>query len=132
MIGIATTNNPSDHVQKRAKHMKVKTLTPFTYRVTQSEPDKPTRVVHLDKADGDTFKIECYDPDTGESCPANQYGLHCSHCEAALRRLLANAKRQETREQKTEEDRPRKQRIYQYAREVLSKTKQPDLKGVLL
>ncbi len=130
MIGIPNTNNPSEHIQKRAKAMKVRTLTPFTYRVT-NEKDQ-IRVVHLDKADGDTFKIECYDPETGESCPANQYSLHCSHVEAALRRLLANAKRQETREKKAEEDKPRKQRIYQYAREVLSETKQPDLKGVSL
>ena len=130
MIGIATTNNPSERVVTRAKKMRVKTLTPFTYQVTNEEGK--VRVVHLDKADGDTFKIECYEPESGESCPANQFSMTCAHVEAALRRLLANAKRQETRDKKAEEDKPRKQRIYQYAREVLSETKQPDLKGVSL
>jgi len=128
MIGIATTNDPSLHVQQRAKKMKVRTLTPFTYQITNEKGQ--LRVVHLDKAEGDTFKIECYEPESGESCPANQFSMTCAHVEAALRRLLAKAKRQE--KQTGQVDEPRKKKVYRYARKVLSESKQPDLKGVSL
>jgi len=126
MIGISTTNHPSDHIQQRAKKMKVRTLTPFTYLVTPREPGKARRVVHLDKADGETIKIECCDYDTGEVCPANSYSLHCSHVEAALKRLMANIKRKE----KDADDKPRNRKVYKYARQLMARVPQRNLKGI--
>src|SRR5947209_8484832 len=92
MISAQQAETPSNHVRGRAKRMHTRTLSPFTYLVIP-EPGHQPKIVHFD-ADQETgvVRIECYDRETGEACPANMYSLHCSHCESAIIRLLANAK----------------------------------------
>jgi hypothetical protein len=126
MISAQQSNSPSPHVLRRAKRMHVRTLSPFTYLVIP-EPGKAVRVVTLDRSDTGVIKIECVDRETGEVCPANSFSKHCAHVEAALRRLLINAKKQEKIQ--AEEDK-RNKAISKYARTILRATKQPNIKGI--
>lgn len=94
MIALATTNDPSPHIRRRARTMKVKTLAFDSYLVTPREEGKATRLVQFDMSDTGVVKVECVKQDeTGELCEANSYSIHCSHIEAALRRLTANIKK---------------------------------------
>lgn len=101
-IELSQTNDPSPHVRARAKKMYVRSLAPDKFIVTPKAPDKARRVVNISVTTAKRIRIECFDKDTGEVCPANAYGLHCSHAEAALKRLHANIKRNETRRKRTE------------------------------
>lgn len=128
MIEAKATTVVSEHVAKRAKKFHVRTLSPFSFLVIP-EPGKATRVVHFD-LDQETgaVRIDCSEWDSGVSCPANSYSMLCSHAEAATRRLLINAKRQKTIE--TNGEAKRNKAIRQYARKIISETKEPDLPGV--
>lgn len=125
MITVARTNDPSPHIQKRAKKMRVRTLSPFTYLVIP-EPGHQPKIVHLD-CDQETgvFKIECYDRETGEGCGANTFGLHCSHVERALQQLVRNANRAEKLDGAEPIERVR--RVRKYARKIISETAQKEL-----
>jgi hypothetical protein len=128
MISSQQAETPSNHVRARAKLMHVRTLSPFTYLVIP-EPGKVPRIVHFDACqDSGVVRIECYDRETGESCPANKFSLHCSHCEAAIKRLLANAKRAE--KLSSAEPIERVKSVQEYAQKVIDETDQPDLKGI--
>lgn len=129
MIAATQANEPSPHIKRRSRLMSVKTLSPFTYLITPKEAGKARRVVHLDRTDAGVIKIECCDKDTGDVCPANNFGMLCSHVEAALRRLLVNAKRQEKLDAKEQK---RSRAIANHARTVLAETKQPSMKGIQL
>jgi len=128
MISAQQAEAPSNHVRTRAKLMRVRTLSPFTYLVIP-EPGKVPRIVHFD-VDQETgvVRIECYDRETGESCPANKFSLHCSHCESAIKRLLANAKRAE--KLNSAEPIERVKSVQEYAQKVISEIEQPDLEGI--
>lgn len=118
MIAVSDANNPSPHVKKRAAKMKVRMMSPFCYLVTPGEPGKAKRIVNfLYSPDSDKVVIDCCDTD-GECCPANSFKLLCGHAEAAIRRLLANAKRQEKIESK--EGQKRNRAVQSYARKIVS------------
>jgi hypothetical protein len=128
MIEVKRTNFVSDHVRQRAKAMHVRTLSPFSFLVIP-EPGKAVRVVHFDfDQETKVVRIDCSAWETGESCPANSYSLHCSHAEAAIRQLLKNARRKATIEKNGEAQ--RNKAIRQYAKKVISEMKEPDLPGV--
>lgn len=73
--------------------MRVKTLAFDSYLVTPREPDKPKRLVQFDMSNQGVVKVECVAEGVGELCPANSFSKHCSHVEAAIRRLTANIKK---------------------------------------
>lgn len=127
MISVAQSDKPSSHVRQRAKKMKVRTLSPFSYLVIP-EPGKVPRIVHFDLCqETSVVRIECYNRETGEGCEANTYSRLCSHVHAAIVRLLANAKRGNKIEA---EDANRKQQVEEYAQRIVNETEQPDLKGM--
>lgn len=99
MIHLSQTQNPSEHVRNRAKNMWVKTVAPDSYIVKPKEKGKARRVVSL-LQDSRGIRIECVDKATGDPCPANAFGMSCSHVEAALNRLLINIKREANRKLK--------------------------------
>lgn len=102
MLAIQSTNDPSPHVRRRAKTMKVKTLAFDSYLVTPKEPGKATRLVQFDMSDAGVVKVECVKQDgTGEVCEANVYSKPCSHVEAAIRRLMKNVAKLEKAENRT-------------------------------
>lgn len=128
MISSLQTEIVSKHVEKRTKKMRVRTLSPFSFLVL-AEPGKPTKVVHFDM-DQETgvVRIDCSEWETGVSCKANAYSMLCSHVNAAIKRLLANAKRKHL----LNDEEKRSKGIRQYARRVMKESKQPELKGVQL
>ncbi len=129
MIEAKSTNEASEHVKKRAKTMRVRTLSPFSYLVIPTEKGKVVRVVHLDyDQDTKVVRIGCSAWDSGESCLANSYSMHCSHVEAAIRRLLINAKRSAAIEINGEAKRNRT--VRKVARYLVSQVKELDLPGV--
>jgi hypothetical protein len=93
MIHLSQIENPSEHVRNRSKRMWVKTVAPDVYIVKPKEKGKARRAVRLLQS-GSGVHIECVNKETGELCPANAFGLHCSHAEAAINRLLINVKRE--------------------------------------
>ena len=98
MIPISTTNDPSPHVRRRSRTMKVKTLAYDSYEVTPCEEGKAKRLVQFDLSEQGVVKVECVKLDgTGEVCEANSYSKHCAHVEAAVHRLSQNIKQEETR-----------------------------------
>lgn len=97
MIHLNQTAEPSPHIKERAKRMWTRTIAPDTFIVKPKEKGKARRVVRLLQSSAG-IHIECIDKATGEVCPANSYGRHCGHAEAALNRLLINVKRQANRE----------------------------------
>lgn len=99
MIGLKETQEPSEHIRNRSKSMFVKTIGYGEFRVTPRELGKVKRIVtfHL-SARG--VSISCQEEDSGDDCPANGFRRHCSHVEAAIKRLLANEKRRKTKEKK--------------------------------
>lgn len=129
MIAATKANIVSPHVAKRARKMKVRTLSAFSYQVTPPEKDKPIRVVHFGyHDDSGVVSIDCFDKTTGESCKANAFNLLCAHAEAAIRRLLANSKRKLNLQSNGTK---RNRAIQKYARKVVSETREPDLPGVV-
>lgn len=97
MVYLQTANfTVSEHVRERAKNCWVKTLDPHTFVVRPKSGGKAKRVVRIESR-GQRIVIECVDKDTGEPCPANRFKLLCGHANAAITRLIANVKRQETR-----------------------------------
>lgn len=127
MISAQQANDPSPHVLSRARRFHVRTLSPFTYLIIP-EPGRAVRVVTLDRSDEGVIKIECVDRESGDVCPANSFSHTCSHVEAALRRLLINAKRQEKIDD--EEEQKRSRAVSKYARKILRETKQLKIKGI--
>lgn len=101
MIHLSQTNEPTPHVRERSKNMWTRTVAPDEYLVKPKEKGKARRVVKLLKNSSGVY-IECKDKNTGEPCPANSYGRHCSHAEAAINRLLINTKREANRKLKAE------------------------------
>jgi len=95
MIPLQRTSDPSPHVRRRSKTMRVKTLAFDSYEVSPREPGKDKRLVQFDMSDTGVVKIECVKIGIGEVCEANTFNRHCSHVEAALRRLTQNIKREE-------------------------------------
>lgn len=129
MISSLQTEVVSEYVAKRTKKMHVRTLSPFSFLVI-GEPGKPIRVVHFDlEQESGVVRIDCSDWETGECCKANSFSMLCSHVNAAIKRLLANAKRKHLL---NADDAKRSKRIRQYARKIAKETKQPDLKGIQL
>jgi hypothetical protein len=102
MIHLNQTAEPSPYIRERAKKMWTRTLAPDTFIVKPREKGKARRVVKLMHNSSGVF-IECVDKITNEPCKANQFGMHCSHAEAALNRLLINVKREANRKLKTAE-----------------------------
>lgn len=100
MISLRQTESPSEHVKTRSKKMFVRSVAPNKFVVTPKKRGKARRIVNIAVTEAGTIRIECVDKDTGEICPANLYGLHCSHIEAALNRLHANIKRAANRKLK--------------------------------
>lgn len=104
MIAATAINEPSPHVRRRGRACRVKTLDYDSYVVTPPEPGKDKRAVHFDVSEVGVVKIECVSMVTGEVCPANSFSKHCSHVEAAVRRLERNIKREEKRQAKEQKD----------------------------
>jgi hypothetical protein len=117
MIRSTSTNDPSPHVRQRALKCRVRTLSPFTYAVTPPEKGKAVRLVVFDyDQKSSVVRIDCFDRDTSECCPANAFSKPCAHVEAAVRRLLTNAKRQD----KIQSNTKRNREIQGYARKVIA------------
>ena len=110
LISISQTNEPSLHICRRARAMWVKTLAFDSYVITPRETGKTKRLVQFDISEQGVVKIECVAVGTGEVCPANSYSHHCSHVEAAIRRLERNIAKEHARQQEagTELKRSRK------------------------
>lgn len=79
--------------------MWVKTLAPDVFIVKPKEKGKARRAVRLLQSSAG-IHIECVNKETGDLCPANAFGMHCSHAEAAINRLLTNVKREANRKLK--------------------------------
>ena len=99
MIHLSDTAHTSERVRSRAKNMWTRTVAPDLYIVKPKEKGKARRAVRLLQSSSGVY-IECLDKDTGEPCPANAYGRHCAHAEAAINRLLINVKREANRKLK--------------------------------
>ena len=110
MIALTTTNEPSPHIRARGRKCRVKTLAFDSYLVTPPETGKLKRLVHFYISDQGVVRIECVAPETGEVCEANSFSKHCSHAEAAIRRLEKNIQKEQIKQQaaKTELKRSRK------------------------
>lgn len=76
----------------------------------------------------ETVRIECFARETGEVCEANGFSRPCAHVNAAIHRLLANAKRAHKIE--SEETEKRNHQIQDYAQKVVDETEQLNLKGI--
>lgn len=111
MLALSSTNEPSPHIRNRAKRCRVKTLGFDSYIVTPPEEGKAKRLVHFDVSNAGVVKIECVDRETGEVCPANSFSHHCSHVEAAIRRLQQNVAKEETRQSKAKTELKRSKTI---------------------
>jgi hypothetical protein len=111
VLAISATNDPSPHIRQRSKRMRVKTLAFDSYLVTPPEKGKAKRLVQFDMSEQGVVKVECVkQDDTGEVCEANVFSKHCSHVEAAIRRLSENIKKEQVRQEaaKTELKRSKK------------------------
>lgn len=94
MLALSATNDPSPHIRRRARTMRVKTLAFDSYLVTPREPGKAKRLVQFDLSDAGVVKVECVKQnEAGELCEANAFSKPCAHVEAAIRRLTANIKK---------------------------------------
>ena len=99
-ITLAQISNPSAHVKERSKRMWTKTLNPQTYLVRPKQRGKAKRIVTISRTGNGLIKVDCYDKDTGDTCPANRFNLLCAHANAAMNRLLINSKRAANRKAK--------------------------------
>jgi hypothetical protein len=60
-----------------------------------TEANKEDRAVHFKGSE-----VECFSIESGDQCPANQFGTVCAHVWAGDRRRRINAKRRKTIERK--------------------------------
>lgn len=125
MIAATAINEPSPHVKSRGRKMRVKTLAFDSYLVTPPEPGKLKRLVHFDVSEAGAVKIECASLD-GDVCEANSYSRHCSHVEAAVRRLERNIRKEEAKHKKAESELKRSKRV---SREIKKRPSQKSLIG---
>ncbi len=89
MVTLHKIANASENVKRRAKTCFVKRLTPNSFRVTPRQYPKSRRLVlFLDDA-----TVLCLDQNTGDSCPANQFGVACAHVYRATQHLVNLNKR---------------------------------------
>lgn len=98
MIALSQSNDPSPHVRRRGRACRVKTLAFDSYLVTPPETGKAQRLVHFDLSAQGVVKVECVDRESGTVCEANSFSRHCSHVEAAIRRLERNIKKEQARQ----------------------------------
>jgi hypothetical protein len=94
MLVLTATNDPSPHIKRRARTMRVRTIAFDSYVVTPREEGKAKRLVQFDMSNQGVVRVECVKQDgTGELCEANAFSKPCAHVEAAIRRLAANIKK---------------------------------------
>lgn len=90
MIKADKSQPVSQHVLKRSQTMSVERLGPTEFRVTPCEEGKLIRIVRFHQDADEGIWIECFAEETKESCPANSHNLFCSHCNAAIIKLLTD------------------------------------------
>lgn len=87
----------SNNVAAKARNTFVRKLAPNKYLVTPKHRSKTRRLVSFEVRSGQLM-ARCEDAYAPyEPCPANAFGVLCSHCVAAYRRAEINARKEQKR-----------------------------------